>query len=269
MLKIKNLVCGYSSGFVLKGINFEVRRKEFLGIVGPNGSGKTTLLKTITKLLRPTRGQILLDGIDIERMSFKELAKKIAVVPQAINMEFGINVEEFVLLGRTPHRKALQFLETKTDEEIAQEAMRLTETDRLRERMLENLSGGERQLVAIARALTQQPQLILLDEPTAHLDIAHQVRILDLLRKLNEENSLTVIAILHDLNLASEYCERILLMKDGKVHSMGTPEEVLTYQILERVYNTLVVVEKSPVSGRPYVVTVPRHDNSAPFSPRN
>ncbi|HIE43177.1 MAG TPA: ABC transporter ATP-binding protein, partial [Candidatus Omnitrophica bacterium] len=160
MLKIKNLVCGYSSGFVLKGINFEVRRKEFLGIVGPNGSGKTTLLKTITKLLRPTRGQILLDGIDIERMSFKELAKKIAVVPQAINMEFGINVEEFVLLGRTPHRKALQFLETKTDEEIAQEAMRLTETDRLRERMLENLSGGERQLVAIARALTQQPQLI-------------------------------------------------------------------------------------------------------------
>lgn len=257
MLKVKNLVCGYPFGFTLKDISFEVKRKEFLGIIGPNGSGKTTLLKTISKILKPMEGEIILDGKNIESMSFRELARKIAVVPQVSNVEFGISVEEFVLLGRTPYRKLFQFLETKSDEDIALNAMELTEISALKERPIIDLSGGERQLASIARALAQQPQLMLLDEPTAHLDIAHQVRIMDLLRKLNEENSLTVIAVLHDLNLASEYCDRILLMREGRLHSIGKPEEVMTYPTLEEVYNTLVVVEKSPISGRPYVVVVP------------
>lgn len=256
MLSIKNIVCGYPSGFTLENISFEVKRKEFLGIVGPNGSGKTTLLKAITKLLQPLEGEIILEGKNIEDMDFKEISEKIAVVPQTFNIELDMSVEEFVSLGRIPHRKAFQFLETKFDEEIVQDAMRLTETIELKERAINNLSGGENQRVAIARALAQKPQLLLLDEPTAHLDIGHQVRLLDLLKKLNRDNLLTVIAIFHDLNLASEYCDRLLLLKDGKVHSIGIPEEVLTYQILEEVYNTLVVVQKNPASGKPYIVLV-------------
>jgi iron complex transport system ATP-binding protein len=256
MLSIKNLFCGYPSGFALENISFEVNKKEFVGVVGPNGSGKTTLLKTITKILKPQEGEIILDGENIEQMSFKEIAKKIAVVPQTFNVELGMSVEEFVFLGRIPHRKAFQFFETQIDEDTTQDAMRLTETIELKERTVNNLSGGESQRIAIARALAQRPQLLLLDEPTAHLDIGHQVRILDLLGKLNRENALTIIAVFHDLNLASEYCDRLLLLKDGKVHSIGKPEEVLTYQILEEVYNTLVVVEKNPTSGRPYVILV-------------
>lgn len=256
MLSIKNLVCGYPPGFTLENISFEVRKKEFWGIVGPNGSGKTTLIKAITKLLKLQEGEIILDGKNIEKMDFKEVAGKVAVVPQAVNMELGMSVEEFVFLGRIPHRKAFQFLETKFDEEIARDAMKLTETIKLKERPVNNLSGGENQRIAIARALAQEPQLLLLDEPTAHLDIGNQVRILDLLKKLNIENSLTILAVFHDLNLASEYCDRLLLLKDGKVHSIGSPEKVLTYQILEEVYNTLVLVQKNPTSGRPYIVLV-------------
>ena len=257
MLNIKNLFCGYPSGFTINNISFEVKKKEFLGIVGPNGSGKTTLLKAITKLLKPQKGEIILDGENIWEIDFKEIARKIAVVPQTLNMEFDISVEEFVFLGRIPHRKVFQFLETKVDESIIQDAMILTETIELKERAMNNLSGGEIQRTAIARALAQQPQLLLLDEPTAHLDIGHQIRLLDLLRKLNRENLLTIIAIFHDLNLASEYCDRLLLFKDGKIHSSGKPEEVLTYQILEEVYNTVIVVQRNPVSGKPYVLVVP------------
>ncbi len=257
MLKIKNLVCGYPSGFTIKNISFEVKGNEFLGIVGPNGSGKTTLIKTITKLIRPVRGEIILDGENIGEMNFQDIAKKIAVVPQTFNMEFDMSVEEFVSLGRIPHRKTFQFLETPLDEEITRDVMRLTETFELKERAISNLSGGEIQRVAIARALAQKPQLLLLDEPTSHLDIGHQIRLLDLLRQLNRDNFLTIIAIFHDLNLASEYCDRLLLLKDGRVHSIDSPEKVLTYQILEEVYNTLLVVQKNPISNKPYVIVVP------------
>lgn len=256
MLKVKNLVCGYPSGFTLESINFKVGKGEFLGIVGPNGSGKTTLLKAITKLLNLQEGKILLEEEDIEDLSFKDIAKKIAVVPQFFNVELGMNVEEFIFLGRIPHRKAFQFLEMESDEQVVNDAMGLTEVLELKERELNNLSGGESQRVALARALAQQPRLLLLDEPTAHLDIGHQVRILDLLSKLNKENSLTIVAIFHDLNLASEYCDRLLLLKEGKLHSIGKPEQVFTYQKLEEAYDTLVVVKKNPVSGRPYIFLV-------------
>lgn len=265
MLNVKNLVCGYPSGFTLENINFEIKRGEFLGIVGPNGSGKTTLLKAITKIIESETGQIILNGQDIAEMNFRNLAREIAVVPQSFNMEIGMNVEEFIFLGRIPHRKVFQFFETKFDEDIIEDAMELTDIIQLKERAVNNLSGGELQRAAIARALAQKPHLLLLDEPTSHLDIGHQIRIMDLLRKLNSEKLLTIIAVFHDLNLASEYCDRLLLLKNGKVHSLGKPEEVLTYQILEEVYNTLVVVQKNPTSGRPYIIVVP-HPGKYPKS---
>jgi iron complex transport system ATP-binding protein len=255
MLEIKNLACGYDAKPVLRGIDFRVEDGEVLGIIGPNGSGKTTLLRAITRVLKPGSGNVLLEGKDIWQMGVRELAKKIAVVPQSASGG-QMSVEEFVLLGRTPHFEKLQFLETEKDMEIAGKSMEMTDTAGLKDKLMEEISGGERQLALICRALVQQPRLLLLDEPTTHLDITHQARVLDLIKRLNREFALTVIMVLHDLNLASEYCHRLLLINEGRLHKSGTPEEVLDYRIIEEVYKTVVVVEKNPISSKPYVLIV-------------
>lgn len=255
MLEIINLTCGYDTKVILQDINFKVKSGEFIGIIGPNGSGKTTLLRSITKVLRPRKGKIILGGENIGQLGFRELAKKVAVVSQNLEASY-MTVEEFVLLGRTPWYKKFQFLETKQDEEVARKYMILTDTLRLKNELIGEISGGERQLALIARALAQEPKLLLLDEPTAHLDIAHQVGILDLVRRLNREFGLTVIVVLHDLNLAGEYCDRLLLLNQGRIHKLGRPEEVLTYQIIEEVYKTVVVVERNPISSKPYILVV-------------
>ena len=255
MLEIKNLTCGYDGKFLLREMNFTTGDGELIGIIGPNGSGKTTLLRAITRALKPKKGEILLNGKDIWDMGFKELARKIAVVSQSPDVN-PMSVREFVLLGRIPHYRKFQFFETKRDEEIARKYMNLTDTLRFENQSVGKISGGERQLAVIARALAQEPELLLLDEPIAHLDITHQVAILDLIRKLNGEFGLTVIMVLHDLNLASEYCNRLILIDDGQIHKIGSPEEVLTYQIIEEVYKTVVVVEENPISHRPYILVV-------------
>ncbi|MEW5767389.1 MAG: ABC transporter ATP-binding protein [bacterium] len=255
MLWIKNLTCGYDSRAVLQEINLSLKSGELIGIIGPNGSGKTTLLRAITRVLKPMRGVVLFEGKDIRQMGLKELAKKVAVVSQGSEAK-GMTVEEFVLLGRIPYYEKFQFLETKRDMEMAQRCMGLTDTGRFKDRLMEEISGGERQLALIARALTQEPALLLLDEPTTHLDITHQVGILDLVKKLNRELGLTVIMVLHDLNLAGEYCDRLVLINEGRIHKDGRPEEVLNYQTIEEVYRTVVVVEKNPISSKPYVLIV-------------
>ncbi len=255
MLEIKNLTCGYNSKPVLHDINFKVDPGEILGIIGPNGSGKTTLLRTISRILKPDRGRILFEGESVEKLGFKELARKIAVVSQSFEAGY-MTVEEFVLLGRIPHYRKFQFLETKRDEDIAQRYMVLTDTLGFRDQPIEKISGGERQLAHIARALAQEPKLLLLDEPTAHLDITHQVGILDLIKRLNRELGVTVIMVLHNLNLASEYCDRLILINKGRIHRMGSPWEVLNYKSIEEVYNTVVVVKENPISLRPHILVV-------------
>ena len=255
MLEIKDLTCGYDKRFHLNGINLTVEEGGFFGIIGPNGSGKTTLLRAITRALKPEKGEVLLDGQDIWQMDFKELARKIAVVSQSVSTD-DLNVEEFVLLSRIPHYRGLQFLETKYDEEVADRAMALTDTLKFKDRSMSEISGGERQLVLIARALAQEPKFLLLDEPTSHLDITHQVRILDLLKKLNRELSLTVIIVLHDLNLASEYCDRVALLSGGAIYKEGLPQDVLDYKTIENVYKTVVVVERNPISSKPYILLI-------------
>jgi len=260
MLELKSLACGYNlKQPVLQDIEFKVNEKEFVGIIGPNGSGKTTLLRVITRILKPNKGAVFLNGRNIWQMKFRELARYVAVVPQ----NFGgidMSVEDFVLLGRIPYLERLQFFESKMDLLIAQRCLSLTDTFKLKEKLMSEISGGERQLVLIARALAQEPKLLLLDEPTAHLDITHQVSILDLIKKLNKELGLTVVMVMHDLNLASEYCQRLVLINEGRIYKTGTPQEVLSYKIIEEVYKTVVVVEKNPVSAKPYVVLVSQEE---------
>ncbi|MFH0774093.1 MAG: ABC transporter ATP-binding protein [bacterium] len=259
MFEICNLTCGYD-GFLLQGINLKVSRGEVLGIIGPNGSGKTTITRAMTKVIKPKTGKILFCGDDIETLSFRELAKKVAVAMQG-EISLNMKVLDFVLLGRIPHFSTWQFLEEKKDMELANRAMGLTNTLRFRERPMDSLSGGERQLVIIARALAQEPELLILDEPTSHLDIAHQIYVLDLLRRLNK-TGLTIVVVLHDLNLASEYCDRLVLLKDGAVYKVGSPEEVLTYQTIEDVYKVVVVVKENPISSKPYIYLVSEEERS-------
>ncbi len=256
LLKIKNLTCGYGNKMILKGINFTVNKGEIVSIVGPNGSGKTTLIRAITKLIKPKEGEILLEEQDIWKMNYKQLSKEISVVSQQIE-SVSFNVEDFVLLGRLPYYKKFQFIETEKDIDIAHKWMKLTDTMIFKNHSMEEMSGGERQLVFIAKALTQEPKLLLLDEPTSHLDITHQVRILDMIKRLNKEFGLTVIMVLHDLNLAGEYSQKIAMFNAGMLYKIGTPEEVLQYQTIEEVYKTIVVVEKNPISQKPFVFIVP------------
>ncbi|MBN1101914.1 MAG: ABC transporter ATP-binding protein [Deltaproteobacteria bacterium] len=255
LLEIHDLSCGYGKTLVLREIHCTIAPGELMGLIGPNGSGKTTLLRAVTRLLKPHRGRILLEGGDIWSMGLKEFARKVAVVPQIVE-PVSMVVEEYVLLGRLPHYSRYQMFETRDDEAIARRYLGLTGVLHLKEAMMNEISGGERQLVSIARALAQEPLLLLLDEPTAHLDIAHQVRILDLIKGLNRRLGLTVFVVLHDLNLAGEYCDKVLLLREGLLVGKGTPEEVLTYEAVEETYRTVVVVERSPLSGKPHVFLV-------------
>jgi len=256
MLEVKDLTCGYDSKFVLSRINFRIENGGLWGIIGPNGSGKTTLLRAMTKILKLRKGEVLFDGKDISKFGFREFAKKAAFVSQSPEIGYNMTIEEFVLLGRIPYRRQFQFLESKHDWDIVEEAMILTDIIRFKDSLLGELSGGERQLAVIARALAQEPKLLLLDEPTAHLDITHQIKVLDLIKRLNRQKGLTVIVVLHDLNLASEYCDKLILLNNGLIHKIGSPQEVLTYQIIEDVYDTTVVVEKNPISSKPYILVV-------------
>lgn len=253
MLRVEQLHCGYDTKKVLDGINFSIDTGEFFGVIGPNGSGKTTLLRAISRILKPVSGKIIFEGKDIWCFQPGDLARNVAVASQS-QFPQHLTVEEYVLLGRTPHYRKWQFLETENDLKIARESMEQAGVEELRNRYFDELSSGEKQLVIIARALAQQPKLLLLDEPTAHLDITHQVKILNLVRKLNRQFGLTIISVLHDLNLASEYCEKLLVINHGKVHAFGTPVEVINREMIEAVYQTKVIVQKNPLSSKPFVL---------------
>lgn len=259
MFRMEEVTCGYGSKVVLDGIDLAVARGEFLGIIGPNGSGKTTLLRAMTRTLEPRQGEIFWEGINIWRVSAKVFARKVAAVSQTMPSVL-MTVEEFVLLGRIPHYGNLQFLETTKDLEVAERVMRRTGIEHLRDRAMSEISGGEKQLAAIARALAQEPEWLFLDEPTAHLDIAHQIGILDLLAELNQKSGLTVLMVLHDLNLAGEYCRRLLLLNQGRIRKIGNPEEVLEQGTIESVYGAHISSGKNPVSMKPFILPLSHHN---------
>jgi len=222
---------------------------------GPNGSGKTTLFKGLAGDLPLLSGEIMLSNEVLTGLSIRDKARKIAVVSQFTEVA-DITVSDYVLMGRIPYRSNFQFFESQKDHDIAGHYMQLTGVFPFRDKKMTELSGGEQQLAAIARALTQEPELLLLDEPTSHLDITHQVQILNLIQQLNHDLGLTVLIILHYLNLAGEYCDYLILMNKGKIHIQGAPSEVLNFQTIEDVYKTVVITRINPVSEKPVVFLV-------------
>ncbi len=246
-----------ASGFVLGPVDVSLRSGEVLGIVGPNGSGKTTLLRLLSAFFGPKSGRVALAGQDMRGLKARTVAKSVAFVPHQSAATFPYRALEIVLMGRLPHL-ALFRSEKPKDESIARSAMRATDTYHLADRYFNELSGGERQRVMIAMALAQQPRILLLDEPTSHLDISHVATILGLLTSLAKNELLAVAAVLHDLNLASEYCDRLLMMRCGKVESLGAPYEVLSVENIKRVFEADVTIAENPATGAPFVFPIPR-----------
>lgn len=242
-IKVLGVNCYYDSIRALEGVSFEVGKNDFLGIIGPNGAGKTTLLRCITKILKPKVGAVLLDEKDVSEMGREEIAKNFGVVPQDSPLTFPFTVLDVVLMGRTPHLGRFA-RETKKDLKIAKAAMKLTKVTHLANRTINELSGGEKQRVIIAKALAQEPKALLLDEPTLHLDINHQLEILELIKGLNRRKKLAVIAVFHDLNLAARFCNKLLLLNSGEVHSIGSVEDVLTPKNIEAVYQVKVQITR-------------------------
>ena len=251
ILNIQNLCCGYPK-FQLSEISIDLPKGSFTGIIGPNGSGKTTLFRAISGTLSINSGSILLNNKDFKSLTPRQRAQKIAIVSQFVETA-DMSVEDYVLMGRIPYHSKFNFFENEEDFRIAQKYMEMADIWKFKDQMLSELSGGEQQLAGIVRALTQQPDLLLLDEPTSHLDISHQVHLLNILQQLNQEMGLSVLMVIHDLNLASEFCDQLILIHQGKIHIQGTPEEVLTYKNIEDVYNTVVVTKNNPLSGKPAI----------------
>ena len=260
VLEIQNLNFSYKQKIILKDICFSVFPGEFVSIIGPNGCGKTTLIKTILTSVVPRTGSIRILGQEVNTLSNKALARHLAVVMQTIDPA-AMTVKDYVLLGRLPFFERYQFFESQKDLAIAQRYMELTGVADLAEARINEISGGERQLAAIARALTQEPTLLVLDEPTAHLDITHQVRVLNLVNTLKTQLSLTILMVLHDLNLAAEYSDRLVLLdkKNGQIFKAGTPEEVLTKTSIQAVYQTRVEVRPNPISQKPWMFLINPH----------
>jgi len=252
MIEVRSVSFRYHEAWVLQEVSFGVEKGEFVGVIGPNGSGKTTLLKLLYRLLVPQRGEILFELVPMKKMDRRDIAKRIAVVAQETQVLFPFTVLETVLMGRSPYLGRLLF-ESEKDLEIARKAMEWTKILPFSERPIEQLSGGERKRVFIARALAQEPEVILLDEPTANLDIQHQVDFLDLILTLNRERGLTIVMASHEMNIASEFCDRLILLQGGKIYQAGTPQEVVTKQNIESVYGCEVWIDQHPVSGMPRI----------------
>ncbi len=251
----RNLHYAYEDAPILGRLSFDVDAGEFFILIGPNGSGKTTLMRVLAGLLR-AGGELKLFDRDIRSFGRKELARRVAYVPQYMSADIPFTVEETVFMGRSPHLGALG-LGGAADQELVRRAMEFTGVTHLAGRRLRRLSGGELQRAFIARALCQAPEIILLDEPTAFLDMGHQVQIMDLLEKMKQEKGVAVIMVSHDINMAAMYADRMLLLKSGRLAGLGPPAEVMTFSALEAAYECVVVVDESPLGRIPRVTPAP------------
>lgn len=254
-IQTRNLSFAYKARAVLHAISLSVDKGEMVGVLGPNGSGKTTLLKILSAVLSG-HGEVELNGGSIETYGRRELSKLFAVVPQEQQSHFPYTVAEIVLMGRASHHSPFA-LEGRKDLEVARASMELTDSLSLSDRYLHELSGGEKQRVMIARALAQEPEILLLDEPSAFLDLKHLVHVFELLRRLNRDHGLTIVAALHDLNLAALFFPRLVMLREGTIYRDGSPSEVLTEDTIDEVYGIRVRVEQDPVAGKPQLFICP------------
>ncbi|HAR49934.1 hypothetical protein ER57_11795 [Smithella sp. SCADC] len=252
VIEARNVNFSYAAKPVMGNISFAIDEGQVVAVIGPNGSGKTTLLKIINGTLFPDAGQMLIDGKETGRWQRKEIAQKVAIVPQETAMIFPFYAEEIVLMGRFPHLGRYSF-EDKKDYKIVHEAMEKTDTLAFADRRFSELSAGERQRVLIARALAQEPKVLLLDESTVFLDLKHQSQFLALLRQLNTEQKLTVIFVTHDINLAAQNADRIILLYSGKIYAIGKPAEVITAANIKEVYDVDAGIDSNPYDGSPRV----------------
>lgn len=260
ILHLEQVSFTYPSNPIFYNLSLEIRAGEFLSILGPNGSGKSTLLKLMSRILEPDAGKIKLQSIPLPRYSRRRLSQLIGYVPQDSSWLFPFSVQEVVLMGRTPHVRSFGF-DRENDLDIARESMKRVNILELADKAVTAISGGERQRALIARALAQQPRILLLDEPNAHLDIAHQLEVFEILRNENDERNLTIICVSHDINLASAFSKSILLLAPlggamaplGSIAALGIPSAVLTRSTLSKVFDAPIIVDTHPTAGTPRV----------------
>ena len=260
---VRSRPSGDRSAWVINGMEFTVRQGEIVGVIGPNGSGKSSLLKLLTKLVRPQEGTIRLFGAELGTLSRESISRQVAYMPQDLSYDFPFSVLDMVLMGRFPYRRGglwnLVGWEGQEDLAVAEEAMAQTDVTHLANRMIATLSAGERQRMLLARALAQVPRVLMLDEPTAHLDLNHQLDVCRILRLVHAQLQMTVLFVSHDINLASQYCDRILVMKQGAVVCIGSPKDVIHPRVLTEVYGCQVLVDAHPDTGLPRV-SLPSQD---------
>ncbi|HQE04866.1 MAG: ABC transporter ATP-binding protein [Tepidanaerobacteraceae bacterium] len=253
ILKVEKISFKYDRKNVLNDISFTLEVGDFVGILGPNGCGKTTLLKNINRWLKPDQGTVYIDGSNIFQLSVKDLAKRVATVPQDTSLDVSFRVEQVVSMGRNPHLGSFE-RERRRDICVVEDAMKTMDVLHLRDKLINQLSGGERQRVLIARALAQEPTLLLLDEPTSHLDINYQWELLELLKNLCTKKSLTILVVLHDINLASMFCNKVILLKEHRIFKTGTLNEVITEQNIKEVFNMNVRIEYPEGRKQPVII---------------
>lgn len=268
-MEVKNLEFSYRKSPILKGLNFNINKGEFVCIIGPNGSGKSTLLKNLNNFYKPSNGEVFIEGRDINDYKKRDLAKIIGFVAQDTVINYDFTVKDIVMMGRHPYKRRFQ-KEDNDDLKIVNDVMKMTNTLKLKDRIITEISGGERQRVLIAKTLAQDPSIILFDEPTSHLDINHQLELLILLRMLNKEKRTTIVLVIHDINLAARFSDSIILLNEGNIISSGNPKDVITVENLRKAYNLNVAIETNkyinaisltPISLRS-IGTIPDTQNS-------
>jgi len=249
----ENLDVYYGEKQILHCMSMAPKEGSLIGVIGPNGSGKTTLLKTLSNTLKPRAGVVYLNGSKMSDLKSREIAKNLAVVSQDTSVGFDFTVYELVLMGRTPHIGRFE-KEGWADRDIANAAMRLTNTVDLKDRLITTLSGGERQKVVIAKALSQEPNVLLLDEPTANLDIKNQIEVMTLIKNAVKSRAITAVMAIHDINLAARYCDEMMLLHRGEIYAIGSPKSVLTAENIKAVFGVESIVTDGPADGSIYVV---------------
>jgi iron complex transport system ATP-binding protein len=262
-LRADGITLDYDGHVVVDGLDIAIPDGEVTAIIGPNACGKSTLLRALARLLRPSAGQVILDGEQIHKLPTKEVARRLGLLPQTPIAPEGIMVVDLIARGRTPHQKLFQQW-SEADESAVRSALEATGTADLADRPVDELSGGQRQRVWIAMALAQETELLLLDEPTTFLDIAHQIDVLDLVQQLNRERGRTVVVVLHDLNLACRYATHVVAMRDGSLVAAGRPSEVITADTVRDVFGLESLIIDDPVSGTPLVVPISSNAGRTP-----